>query len=144
MTTESSETLCEITKFLDFEIEALGHLFPFGENLDWICYHLHDDPLDEQEHRNADEVYLALREVGVEIERSALDDYPYEIWEKRWPTRDWLDKTLPKMFEVLNDFGHGIYSVSYEPRGAMNGLYYAAFRDAWDNADIRVKTQSAP
>ncbi|MBU0668970.1 MAG: hypothetical protein KKG32_02690 [Alphaproteobacteria bacterium] len=139
MTTEPRETLSEMTKFLNFEIEALGHLFPFGDGSDGIRYHLHDDPSDEQEHRNADKAYAALREAGIDIERSALDDYPWEIWEKKWPTTCWLESDLPKMFDVLNRFGHGIYAVSYEPRGALRGLYSAAFRDAWNQADPRTR-----
>lgn len=139
MRTEPQETLSEITQLIEFEIEALGHLFPLGDVVDRICYHLHDDPLDDNEHRNADEVYAALCEVGVNIERSALDDYPWEIWEKRWPTSDWLTNDLPKIFDVLNRFGHGIYSVSYYPRGAALPLFHAAFRDAWDNADPKTR-----
>lgn len=139
MTTEPRETLLRLTKIWSFEIEALGHLFPLSEGNDRICYHLHEDPLDERDHRNADEVYAALCEAGVKIERDALADYPWEKWEKRWPTTDWVEHDLPKIFDTLNRFRHGIYAITYEPCKRMRGLYEAAFRDAWDHANPRTR-----
>ncbi|WP_370034148.1 hypothetical protein [Qipengyuania mesophila] len=139
MTTEPIETLYEIVDFERFCIEKLGHLGPFGPEIDRVCYHLHEDLDDEDRHQDQDEVYGALVKAGVEIDRDALADYPWEIWEERWPTIDWLENHLPKMFDVLNSFSHGIYAVSYEPKGPIRGLYNAAFRDAWDNADPMIR-----
>lgn len=131
--------MLRLKQVLTFEIEALGHLFPLGEGNDRICYHLHNDPCDEQDHCNAVEVYTALREAGVEIETGALADYPWEIWETRWPTTDWIENDLPKIFDILNHFGHGIYAITYEPSDRMRGLFNAAFRDAWDHADPHTR-----
>ncbi len=139
MTTEPIETLHEIVEFERFAIEATKHLGPFGLEIDRVCYHLHEDLLDDDRHQDQDEVFRALVERGVRIERDALADYPWEIWEKRWPTQEWLEHDVPRIFDVLNRFDHGLYSISYEPKGAARDLYAAAFRAAWDNADPRTR-----
>lgn len=135
MTIESVETLDEIMEVERFAIEATKALGPFGPDVDRVCYHLHEDLDDDDRHQDQDEVFRALKDAGVSIERSALDDYPYEIWERRWPTVEWLERDVPRIFEVLNKFHHGLYSISYEPKGSAKHLYAAAFRHAWDHAD---------
>jgi hypothetical protein len=135
VTTEPIETLHEIIEVERFAIEATKHLGPFGADIDRVCYHLQEDIDDDDAHQDQDEVYRALLDAGVRIERDALADYPWEIWEWRWPTHDWLDHDVPRIFDVLNRFGHGLMGISYEPRGAARHLYTAAFRAAWDSAE---------
>lgn len=135
MTIESVETLDKIMEVMRFSIEANKTLGPFGPDVDRICYHLHEDLDDDESHQDQDEVFRALKGAGVPIERSALDDYPYEIWERRWPTIEWLERDVPRIFEVLNSFNHGLYSISYEPKGSAWHLYAAAFQHAWHHAD---------
>jgi hypothetical protein len=133
--TEPIETLPEIIELQRFAIEASKELGPFGPDIDRVCYHLHEDFSDEERHQDQDEVFRALIDDGVRIERDALLDYPYEIWERRWPTREWLEHDVPKIFQVMNRFNHGLYSISYEPKGAASDLYAAAFRAAWHSAE---------
>jgi hypothetical protein len=135
VTTEPIETLHEIVEFERFAIEATKHLGPFGPEIDRVCYHLHEDLMDDDRHQDQDEVFRALVNAGVRIEREALADYPWEIWEHRWPTEEWLEHDVPRIFDVMNRFNHGLYSISYEPKGSASDLYAAAFRAAWDNAD---------
>lgn len=135
MNIEPIETLQKIVEVQGFAIEATKDLGPFGPDTDRICYHLHEDVEDESQHQNQDEVFRVLVDAGVRIERDALADYPWEIWERRWPTREWLEHDVPKIFQVMNRFNHGLYDISYEPKGAAGDLYRAAIRAVWDSAE---------
>jgi hypothetical protein len=118
VTTEPIETLYEIMESERFGIQMLEGFGPLGPDIDRVCYHLHEDLDDDGRHEDIDELDKALRAAGVIIDRWGLADYPWEIWEKRWPTNDWVEHDIPIIFEVLNRFNHGLYGISYEPRGA--------------------------
>jgi hypothetical protein len=139
VTTEPIETLLEIMEVERFAIEATKDLGPFGPDTDRICYHLHEDFLDDELDQNQDEVFRALIDEGVRIERDALLEFPYEIWERLWPTDEWLEHDVPKIFHVMNRFNHGLYSISYEPKGAAMDLYAAAFRSAWYSSEPAIR-----
>lgn len=139
--TEPIETLHDIMESQRFHIKAREGLGPFGPKVDRVCYHLLEDLGNDKAHRDSDEAFAALIEAGVRIERESLDEYPWEIWESRWPTLDWLEHDVPRIFEVMNRLGHGLEFISYEPRGKARNLCNAAIGHALDNADPALRPE---
>lgn len=132
MTIEPLETLHEIMERERIAIRLTNELGPFGPEVDRVCYHLHEDLDDEGRHQDQEELQEALGEAGVNFDAWGLDAYPWEIWEKRGPTIEWVERDIPIIFGVLNSFSHGIYDISYEPKGAAWYIYSAAFRAEYD------------